>query len=76
MEEQKQKEQSIEKEILVRINALSIEVDEVLEAVRKMKRYMMLTFVISILVIVVPLIGLVFAVPYILSVMTSMYSGL
>lgn len=50
-----------------KLNAVILSID-------KMRKYFMWTFVITVIALLLPLIGIVVAVPWILRVMTSAYS--
>ena len=64
----------MEEELLKRIEANSIKLDEVFKSVEKMRKYFLWTLVISVVVFVLPLIGLVFAIPTFLNMYSSVLS--
>ena len=47
--------------------------DQIYASVEKMRKYFLWTMIITIATIVLPLIGLVFAIPFLLSTLTSAY---
>lgn len=53
-----------------------VKINEILASVQKTEKYMRLTFWITIIVVVLPLVLLMFAIPSIISSYTSALSGL
>lgn len=64
----------MEEEILKKIEAQDKRLEEIYNSVEKMRKYFLWTLIISIALIILPLIGLLFLVPKILS--TISLSGL
>lgn len=56
------------------IAEIAMLIDEVARDVRKIKRYFILTFVLGLAVTIIPLIGIMIALPYLYNAMTSMYN--
>lgn len=52
----------------------AMQLDEIARDVRKIKRYFILTFLLGLAVTILPLIGILIALPYIFNAMTSMYN--
>lgn len=50
-------------EIITKLESLEKKVDEMAVSVERIRKYLFWTFVITIVVVVVPLIGLLFAIP-------------
>jgi hypothetical protein len=57
----------MDQELLARIDALSQKVEETRQSVEQLKRYFLWALIISVAVIVLPLIGMLFAIPRFLS---------
>jgi len=54
----------MEDDIREKLEELNKKIDAVMKSVEKTRKYLLWTFIISILVIVLPLIGLAFVIPY------------
>lgn len=61
-----------EQEILEKLEEQRKKIDGIYRSVEKTRKYLLWTFIISIVVVVLPLIGLAFVIPQFL----SLYSGL
>ena len=62
----------MDQEILQKFEEQARKLEEIYQSVEKMRKYFLWTLIISVVVIVLPLIGLMFAIPQFL----SSYSGL
>jgi len=62
----------MEEEILKKIEAQEKKIDEIYRSVEKTRKYFFWTLIVTIAMIVLPIIGLLFAIPKFLSI----YSGL
>lgn len=60
--------------ILMRLDALDLEMDEVLKVARSVKRYIIWTIIVSVGLVLLPLIGIVALLPFLFSTFTSMYN--
>jgi hypothetical protein len=54
-------------ELVQKLEKQSAQIEEVSRSVNQMKKYMMLTFWITLAVVVLPLVGLLFAIPTLMS---------
>lgn len=66
--------ENIETEILKKIEENNKKLDAIYESVEKTRKYFLWSTALNILVFVLPLIGLLFAIPWVLSTMD--YSGM
>ncbi|MCX6702921.1 MAG: hypothetical protein NTW60_03590 [Candidatus Wolfebacteria bacterium] len=57
----------MEEEILIKFEELNKKIDAVMKSVEKTRKYFLWTLIISVLVIILPLIGLAFLIPYYLN---------
>ncbi len=64
----------MEQDILQKLDAQEKKIDEVYRSVERMRKYFLWTLVVTVAVIVLPLIGLVFAIPQFLSLYNSLGS--
>lgn len=62
-------------EILKKLEEHEAKIDAIYASTEKTRKYILWHLVINIAVIVLPLVGLVIAIPWFLKVMTSAYSG-
>lgn len=62
--------------ILKKLEEQQVKIDQLYVSVEKMRKYFLWTLIISVLVIVLPLIGLIFAIPNFLSLYSNLGSGL
>jgi hypothetical protein len=51
-----------------------VKIDKIFSSVEKTRKYFLLTLIITTLTVIVPLIGMVFAVPYIMNTFSSLYN--
>jgi uncharacterized BrkB/YihY/UPF0761 family membrane protein len=58
------------------LKAQQEQLDAIHRSVEQTRRYFMMTLIISVVVVVLPLIGLLFAIPQFLSVYSTDYAGL
>jgi hypothetical protein len=65
----------IDPELKNEIDALSAKIDAVYTSSEKMRKYFFWTMIVSVVVVVLPLLGLVFAVPSFISTYTSTLNG-
>jgi hypothetical protein len=63
-------------EILKKIEQQQAKIDAMYVSVEKLRRYFMWTLIITVVTIVIPLIILVVALPFMVSTITSTYGGL
>ena len=61
----------MEQEILQKLDLLEKKLEENIKIARQMKRYFLWTLIISVAVIVLPLIGLLFVIPQLISSYTN-----
>ena len=61
----------METEILAKLEENERKLDEIRKSVERMRKYFLWTLVLSIVFIVLPLIGLIFAIPKFLSIYTN-----
>ena len=70
----------MDNEILQRIEARLLESEKKIDAmygsVRKMQQYFKWTLIITIVLFILPLIMMIFAIPYIINTYSSLYEGL
>lgn len=66
----------MEQEIQKKLEALEGKVDEIFKSVEKTRRYFLIIMWVTVLAIVVPLIGLMFAIPQFLNTYNSALNGL
>jgi flagellar basal body-associated protein FliL len=63
-------------EILKKFEEQEAKLEAVYNSVEKTRKYILWHLIINIVVIVLPIIGLVIAIPWFLKIMTSAYSGM
>ncbi len=61
----------MEEEILKKIEAQDKKLEEIYRSVEKMRKYFLWTLIITVALIVLPLIGLLFAIPKFISIYTN-----
>ena len=61
----------METEILAKLEENERKLDEIRKSVERMRKYFLWTLVLSIVFIVLPLVGLIFAIPKFLSIYTN-----
>ncbi|MFH1188559.1 MAG: hypothetical protein V1652_01800 [bacterium] len=61
--------------MMTRLEEMNLQLDEMAHSVRSVKRYMLVTLIVSVAVVVLPLMGLIFMIPYLFSTFSSMYKG-
>lgn len=61
----------MDQDILQKFEEQARKLEEIYKSVEKMRKYFLWTLIISIVVIVLPLIGLMFAIPQFLSIMQT-----
>ena len=70
----------MDNEILQRIEARLLEsekkIDAIYESVRKMQLYFKWTLIVTIVLFILPLIVMIFAIPYIIDMYSGLYEGL
>jgi hypothetical protein len=64
----------MEKEILIRLEEQEKQLKEIYKSVEKTRKYFLWTLIITVVAILLPLIGLVFIIPWFLSILTQAYS--
>jgi hypothetical protein len=67
-------QQNINGMILERLLEQQIKIDKIYSSVEKTRKYFLLTMIITVLTILIPLIGLAIAVPFLLNSMSSLYN--
>ncbi len=65
----------MEQDIITRLTTLEGKIDEVFRSVEKTRKYFLWTLIISVALFILPLIGLVFAIPTFLSNYVTEMSG-
>ena len=58
------------------LQAQQIKIEEIYKSVEKTRKYILTSFIISVVVFVLPLIGLIIVVPMVLGTLTSSYEAL
>jgi hypothetical protein len=66
----------MDQEILQKLDEQNKKIDLIYSSVEKTRKYFLWTMIITVATVVLPLIALVFAIPWFLSVFSSAYSGL
>ncbi len=66
----------MEQDILNKLAAQDAKLDEIQKTMKKLQNYFKWTLIVSVAVIILPMIGLAFAIPSFLSSFSSTYSGL
>ncbi len=66
----------MEEEILQKIDEQNIKLDAIYKSVEQARKIFITTLVITIVTMVLPLIGLVFIIPWFISIMGNAYGGL
>ncbi len=70
----------MDNEILQRLEARLLEsekkIDVIYESVRKIQQYFKWTFIVTAIFFILPLIAMIFVVPYIINTYSSLYEGL
>jgi len=63
-----------EQQILQKLEEIEVKIDKVYKATERTRKYILWMFILSILVIVLPLIGLIFVIPQFLSLYSDLGS--
>ena len=66
----------MEEELLAKITKIEERMASVEASVEKTRKYIFWSFIVQLAVILLPLIGLMFAIPFLLSTMSQAYNGL
>ena len=66
----------MEKEILEKIEAQEQKLDAIYKSVEKTRKYFLWTLIVTGVTFILPLIALIFVIPWFLSIMNNAYSGL
>ena len=66
----------MEQEEVTYLEILEKKIDHLQKTVNQVRRYFLITTVITIIMFVLPLIVMIFAIPYVISTYSSMYEGL
>lgn len=66
----------MEEEILKKIEEQDKKLEEIYRSIEKMRKYFLLTLIITVAVIILPLIGLLFVIPQFLNTITGSTLGL
>jgi len=66
----------MEDEIFKKIEAQDRKLDEIYSSVEKIRKYFLITLVITLAAVVIPLIGLMFIIPQFLNTLSGSYLGL
>jgi hypothetical protein len=64
----------MENEILEKIKEHDKKLDEIYQSVEKMRKYFLWTLIVTVATIVLPLIALIFILPWFLNIITSAYN--
>jgi hypothetical protein len=67
---------SMDEEIKNKLAAQEIKIDAIYKSVEKTRKYILVTIWVTVITIVLPVIGLIFAIPYFISTYTSSLSTL
>ncbi len=65
-----------EEKVLVKLEEQDAKINAIYKSVEQTRKLFLATLIITVLMFVIPAIGLVFIIPWFLSVMSSAYSGL
>jgi NADH:ubiquinone oxidoreductase subunit 3 (subunit A) len=65
-----------EEKVLVKLEEQDAKINAIYKSVEQTRKLFLATLIITVLMFVVPAIGLVFIIPWFLNVMSSAYSGL
>lgn len=66
----------MEQDILQKFESQEKKLEEIYKSVKKMRKYFLWTLIVTVLTIVLPLIALVFIIPWFLGIMSSAYGSL
>ncbi len=66
----------MEKEILQKLEMQEKKINAIYESVEKTRKMFLMTTIVSIVVFILPLIGLIFVIPWFLHIMSNAYQGL
>lgn len=66
----------MDQELQARLDAQDKKLEEVYQSTEKTRKYILWSFIITVATIVLPLIALVFVIPWFVHIITSAYSGL
>ena len=66
----------MEQDILEKFEAQEKKIDEIQKSIQGIKRYFLWMFILKMLLIVIPLIALAFAIPWLLNIYSSTYGSL
>lgn len=66
----------MEEEILKKINEQDVKIQAIWESVEKTRKYFLYTLIASFATFILPLIGLIFAIPFLLNSLTKSMEGL
>jgi hypothetical protein len=64
----------MDQEILKKLEEQEAKIDAIYKSVEKTRKYFLWTLIVTVITVVLPLIGLVVAIPWFLNVMTSAYN--
>ena len=65
----------MEQDILKRLNAQDEKLEKIYKSTEKTRKYFLWTFIISLVVFFLPIIGLIVLVPWFFRIMADVYSG-
>ena len=66
----------MDQELLARLDAHDKKLDAIYVSTEKTRKYFLWTLIMSLIMFVLPIIGLAVAIPFLLSTLSSAYSGL
>lgn len=64
----------MEQEIIKRLEEQEVKLNQIYSSMEKLKKYFLWTLIITVVTVVLPVIGLIIAIPWFLKIMTSAYS--
>lgn len=66
----------MEQEEIIYLELLEKKIDHLQKTVNQVRRYFLITAIVTIVMFVLPLIAMIFAIPYIINTYSSLYEGL
>ncbi|MCK5591332.1 MAG: hypothetical protein KAI72_05195 [Candidatus Pacebacteria bacterium] len=66
----------MEQDISARLEVLEKKIDHMYQSIEKIRKYFLVSTIITVVMFVLPLIVLIFAIPYIIHTFSGLYEGL
>ena len=66
----------MEQDIITRLEVLEGKIDHMFVGIEKIRKYFLVSTIITVVMFVLPLIGLIFIVPYVINMYSGMYETL